>query len=132
MHGLPVTIRTIDIGTDNRAGRPRRPFETALNPLRLRASAGVAVRAHGMFWQLRALLRASRSGRCRGCWCRCCRMRAGSTRRWICSSTGQAQLDERSVPHNRHEGRRHDRDSGGGAAAAAVPAAHGFPLDRHR
>jgi phosphotransferase system enzyme I (PtsI) len=67
MHGLPVTIRTIDIGADKpldaRGDSRADDFETALNPaLGLRAIRW-SLSEPGMFLtQLRALLRASAFG----------------------------------------------------------------------
>ena len=69
MHGLPVTIRTIDIGADKpldgREGRDGRgdDFETALNPaLGLRAIRWSLSEPAMFLTQLRALLRASAFG----------------------------------------------------------------------
>lgn len=69
MHGLPVTIRTIDIGADKpldgRDGRDGRgdDFETALNPaLGLRAIRWSLSEPAMFLTQLRALLRASAFG----------------------------------------------------------------------
>ncbi|WP_420994537.1 phosphoenolpyruvate--protein phosphotransferase [Cupriavidus sp. 30B13] len=72
MHGLPVTIRTIDIGADKpldgRDGRDSRgdrgdDFETALNPaLGLRAIRWSLSEPAMFLTQLRALLRASAFG----------------------------------------------------------------------
>ncbi|MCP3020701.1 phosphoenolpyruvate--protein phosphotransferase [Cupriavidus basilensis] len=69
MHGLPVTIRTIDIGADKpldgRDGRDGRSddFETALNPaLGLRAIRWSLSEPAMFLTQLRALLRASAFG----------------------------------------------------------------------
>jgi len=63
MHGLPVTIRTIDIGADKPLDGRGDDFETALNPaLGLRAIRW-SLSEPGMFLtQLRALLRASAFG----------------------------------------------------------------------
>ncbi len=63
MHGLPVTIRTIDIGADKPLDGRSDDFETALNPaLGLRAIRW-SLSEPGMFLtQLRALLRASAFG----------------------------------------------------------------------
>jgi phosphotransferase system enzyme I (PtsI) len=61
MHGLPVTIRTIDIGADKPLDGRGDDFETALNPAGLRAIRSLSEPA--MFLtQLRALLRASAFG----------------------------------------------------------------------
>jgi len=69
MHGLPVTIRTIDIGADKpldgREGRDGRgdDFETALNPaLGMRAIRWSLSEPAMFLTQLRALLRASAFG----------------------------------------------------------------------
>jgi phosphotransferase system enzyme I (PtsI) len=62
MHGLPVTIRTIDIGADKPFDRDVRgdEFETALNPaLGLRAIRWSLSEPTMFLTQLRALLRAS-------------------------------------------------------------------------
>lgn len=63
MHGLPVTIRTIDVGADKPLDLRGDDFETALNPaLGLRAIRW-SLSEPGMFLtQLRALLRASAFG----------------------------------------------------------------------
>ena len=62
MHGLPVTIRTIDIGADKPL-EGREEFETALNPaLGLRAIRWSLSEPAMFLTQLRALLRASAFG----------------------------------------------------------------------
>ena len=63
MHGLPVTIRTIDIGADKPLDGITSDFETALNPaLGLRAIRWSLSEPTMFLTQLRALLRASAFG----------------------------------------------------------------------
>ncbi|CAG9178347.1 Phosphoenolpyruvate-protein phosphotransferase [Cupriavidus laharis] len=63
MHGLPVTIRTIDIGADKPLDGRSDDFETALNPaLGLRAIRWSLSEPAMFLTQLRALLRASAFG----------------------------------------------------------------------
>jgi phosphotransferase system enzyme I (PtsI) len=63
MHGLPVTIRTIDIGADKPLDGRDVDFETALNPaLGLRAIRWSLSEPAMFLTQLRALLRASAFG----------------------------------------------------------------------
>ncbi|QYY31915.1 MULTISPECIES: phosphoenolpyruvate--protein phosphotransferase [Cupriavidus] len=63
MHGLPVTIRTIDIGADKPLDGRGDDFETALNPaLGLRAIRWSLSEPAMFLTQLRALLRASAFG----------------------------------------------------------------------
>lgn len=63
MHGLPVTIRTIDIGADKPFDGRGDDFETALNPaLGLRAIRWSLSEPAMFLTQLRALLRASAFG----------------------------------------------------------------------
>ncbi|CAG2126954.1 phosphoenolpyruvate--protein phosphotransferase [Cupriavidus plantarum] len=63
MHGLPVTIRTIDIGADKPLDSRNEDFETAPNPaLGLRAIRWSLSEPAMFLTQLRALLRASAFG----------------------------------------------------------------------
>jgi len=63
MHGLPVTIRTIDVGADKPLDGRGDDFETALNPaLGLRAIRWSLSEPAMFLTQLRALLRASAFG----------------------------------------------------------------------
>lgn len=63
MHGLPVTIRTIDVGADKPLDGRGDDFETALNPaLGLRAIRWSLSEPTMFLTQLRALLRASAFG----------------------------------------------------------------------
>jgi len=63
MHGLPVTIRTIDVGADKPLDGRSDEFETALNPaLGLRAIRWSLSEPTMFLTQLRALLRASAFG----------------------------------------------------------------------
>lgn len=63
MHGLPVTIRTIDVGADKPLDGRGDEFETALNPaLGLRAIRWSLSEPAMFLTQLRALLRASAFG----------------------------------------------------------------------
>ena len=63
MKGLPVTIRTLDIGAD-KAHRRARSYVTAINPaLGLRAIRYCLAEPQVFNTQLRAILRASRHGK---------------------------------------------------------------------
>ena len=63
MHGLPVTIRTVDIGSDKPLGRMDKAQETHLNPaLGLRAIRWSLADPPMFMTQLRAILRAAAHG----------------------------------------------------------------------
>ena len=136
MKGLPVTIRTVDIGADkplermsvqrtasraraeSGAGAARDPLEpvgarhvsaaTARHPARQRLRQGAAARSR--WWRTSA-----RSGR-----------------RFEALARAKQQLDDAGRAFTRRGGGRDDRSAGCGADAATLPAALRLRLDRHQ
>ncbi|HAT39543.1 MAG TPA: phosphoenolpyruvate--protein phosphotransferase [Polynucleobacter sp.] len=65
MHGLPVNIRTIDVGADKALGGGRDISQTGTSPLGLRAIRWSLTEPEVFLTQLRAILRASAHGQAR-------------------------------------------------------------------
>ena len=65
MHGLPVNIRTIDVGADKALGSGSDLSETGTSPLGLRAIRWSLTEPEIFLTQLRAILRASAHGQAR-------------------------------------------------------------------
>lgn len=65
MHGLPVNIRTIDVGADKALGSGSDLSETGISPLGLRAIRWSLTEPEIFLTQLRAILRASAYGQAR-------------------------------------------------------------------
>ena len=65
MHGLPVNIRTIDVGADKALGAASDLSQTGISPLGLRAIRWSLTEPEIFLTQLRAILRASAHGQAR-------------------------------------------------------------------
>jgi phosphoenolpyruvate-protein phosphotransferase (PTS system enzyme I) len=65
MHGLPVNIRTIDVGADKALGATSDLSQTGISPLGLRAIRWSLTEPEIFLTQLRAILRASAHGQAR-------------------------------------------------------------------
>jgi phosphotransferase system enzyme I (PtsI) len=65
MHGLPVNIRTIDVGADKALGAGSDLSQTGISPLGLRAIRWSLTEPEIFLTQLRAILRASAHGQAR-------------------------------------------------------------------
>ena len=65
MHGLPVNIRTIDVGADKALGASSDLSQTGISPLGLRAIRWSLTEPEIFLTQLRAILRASAHGQAR-------------------------------------------------------------------
>ena len=121
MKGLPVTIRTVDIGADKpleRMSRNELRHEHALNPaLGLRAIRW-SLSEPGMFrQQLRAILRASAFGKVRILIPMVAHL-SEVQQTLEALARARQQLDDAGQRLRRRRGRRDDRGAGGGADAA--------------
>jgi phosphotransferase system enzyme I (PtsI) len=129
--GLPVTIRTIDVGAD----KPLDATATAgahLNPaLGLRAIRWSLADPAMFLTQLRAILRAAAHGKVN---LLIPMLAHASEIRQTLSliDFARAELDNRGVAYGAGEARRDDRDSGRGAHAAHLPEVLRLPVDRHQ
>ena len=123
MDGPPVTIRTFDLGADKHKEGLDGLARVAPNPaLGLRAVRFCLAEPQLFLTQLRAILRASHYGKVQhpdpdarvGV--------ARSTRRSRSSRRRKESLREQGMPFDRgDQGRRHDRDPGGGARDRRLP-----------
>ena len=135
MKGLPVTIRTVDIGADkplDRMSANELRHEHALNPaLGLRAIRW-SLSEPGMFrQQLRAILRASAHGKVKILIPMVAHL-SEVEHTFEALARAKQQLKEAGRPFTDVEGRRDDRSAGGRADAAGVPAPLRLRLDRHQ
>jgi hypothetical protein len=130
MRGLPVTIRTLDIGAD-------KPLDgegyVAVNPaLGLRAIRYCLAEPQVFNTQLRAILRASRHGKVL--------ILIPMLTTWheivqalACVELAREQLRSEGVKFDEYvPGGRHDRGAGGRDRAADVHPQARLPLDRHQ
>ena len=132
MKGMPVTIRTIDVGADKPLEALDEGYETAPNPaLGLRAIRWSLSEPQMFLTQLRAILRASAFGQVKILIPMLAHAQEIDQTLDLIREA-KRQLDDagpRIRPERAH--RRDDRDSGRGDRAAAVPEAVRFPVDRH-
>ena len=131
--GKPVTIRTFDLGADKHKEGLDGLARVAPNPaLGLRAVRFCLAEPRLFLTQLRAILRASHYGNVR-ILCRCSRRSAEIDQTLAMIARAKENLREQGVPFDRGvAGRRHDRDSRGGARDRRVPAQARLPVDRHQ
>ena len=131
MHGMPVTIRTLDLGADKtvNGGASGGP-----NPaLGLRAIRFCLAEPQMFLTQLRAILRASNYGKIRLLIPMLAH--AHEIEQALAAdrqAQGVARRSEGCPTTASIEDRRHDRSAGGGAVARRVRAQARFPFDRHQ